>query len=85
MIELPSSSGERGTCNINFLNVELLRDHIDIIEEVKKSPSQLPPLDMNKIMARTEYNLKERQKHSERIGIGVSGIGQLLFDLVSKT
>ena len=83
-IELPSSSGDKGTCNINFLNLESLKN-FEIIEEVKKSPSQLQAFDMNKISARTESNLNHRQKQSERIGIGVSEMAQKLFEFASKT
>lgn len=79
-IERPSSSGEKGTCNINILNTELLRS-FDVLEEAKKSPSQLPPLDISKIMHRTELSIMERQ----RIGIGVSPMAKKLFDQVSKT
>ena len=82
--ELPSSSGNQGTCNINFLNIDLLKG-FEILEESKKSPSQLPPLDMNKIVARTNRNLERRHKQSERIGVGVSSVAQNLFDIVSKT
>lgn len=82
IIELPSSSGERGTCNINFLNTELLQDY-EILE--KGTSSQLHPLDMNKINQRTEQNLMRRQQQSDRIGVGVSPLAQKLFDLVSKT
>jgi hypothetical protein len=57
----------------------------EIIEEVKKSQSPLPSFDMTKILSRTEKNLAQRQKQSERIGIGVSEMAQKLFELVSKT
>lgn len=82
IIELPSSSGERGTCNINFLNTELLQEY-EVSEKGAISP--LYPLDMTKIHQRTEQNLVRRQKQSERIGVGVSPLAQKLFDLVSKT
>ena len=84
VLKLPSSSGDKGTCNINFLNLDWLTD-FEIIEEIRKSPSQLPVLDMNKILYRTEQNLKQRQRQSERIGIGVSEMAQKLFEFVSKT
>ena len=81
--ELPSSSGERGTCNINFLNTELLQEYE--VSEKGGDISPLYPLDMTKIHRRTEQNLARRQKQSERIGVGVSPLAQKLFDLVSKT
>lgn len=87
VLKLASSSGAKGTCNVNFLNVDLFTDFV-ILEESKKVPGTLPALDMNKITQRIEHNITARSaKHraASRIGIGVSPLAQKLFDVIRKT
>ncbi|XP_046846459.1 protein LSM12 homolog A-like [Xenia sp. Carnegie-2017] len=83
ILVLKIPSGEKGKCNINFFNTEILSD-FKILEEAKKSPSPLPALDMSKIAQRTEQNLAQRQRQLQRIGNDVTPMAQKLFDHVSK-
>lgn len=72
------------TCDINFINTDLLQA-FSIIEESKKTSGPLPAIDMVKIGQRLESNLHARKKASERVGVGVSPIAQRLFDCIAKT
>ena len=65
------------------MNTDLFRE-FSILEEPKKSPGPLPAIDMNKVTHIVETNLIKRRKAVERIGVGVSPMGQMLFDTISK-